>query len=562
MWGSRHGRRAGRERFFAASLVALALALGPSAGSALANAPIAGFSATPNPVVIHGTVLFDAREELTTNLWGGFGGGHKKLGSTDDGTITSYAWDLDDDGAFDDGTGNTATRQFDTLGSYEVHLRVGDNEGLYDDETMTIVVTTVPPTAVLSFGPTAPFSFDSVTFDASNSTDPDDGIDTYDWDFNGDGTFDATTSTATTTHAYPTPGGHYVVVRVTDASGATDTDSVTVNVGNLVPSANFAAASVAEAGDSVALDATGSDDLDGTIEHYRWDFNGDGIFDADLASPTFAHTFPANGTYHVKLRVVDDFGATSDTTHTIVVTGAPTAAFAILTDPAIAGSPVSFDASSSFDSDGTVARYDWDLDGNGSYETNTGASPFATKTYPNTGTVVVRVRVTDDQGGQGTSSHALAIKPAPDTTGGGSGGSGSDPGGSGSGGSSGSGGGSSGVDGTDADEPGAAGDEVVASLSGTSIQKLRPVLRKGLAMGCRSDRAVRCELVLQIGKRTIGRAVVTLKKAGSKTLKIKLSAKARRLLKRTRSAQVIVRGSATDAKGRTASLRRAFLIRR
>ena len=81
-------------------------------------------------------------------------------------------------------------------------------------------------------------------------------------------------------------------------------------------------------------------------------------------------------------------------------------------------------------------------------------------------------------------------------------------------------------------------------------------------MGCQSDRAVRCELVLQIGKRTIGRAVVTLKKAGSKTLKIKFSARVRRILKRTRSAQVIVRGSATDAKGHTATLRRAFLIRR
>ena len=102
----------------------------------------------------------------------------------------------------------------------------------------------------------------------------------------------------------------------------------------------------------------------------------------------------------------------------------------------------------------------------------------------------------------------------------------------------------------------------MASLSGTSIQKLKPVLRKGLAMGCTSDRAVRCELVLQIGSRTIGRGVVTLKKAGSKTLKIRLSVRARRLLKRAHSAQVVVRGSATDAKGRTATLRRAFLIRR
>jgi PKD repeat protein len=558
MLGSGHGRLAGRERLFAVTLLALALAIGPFAGSALAAAPTAGFAANPNPAVIGGTVLLDARDDGGITLWGS--GRHNKLGSTDDGTITTYEWDLDDDGAYDDATGATTSVVFNTLGDHVVHLRVTDNELLTDTAAVTIKITTFPPTAALSLNPSNPSSLTSILFDASGSTDPDDAIVSYDWDFDGDGSFDATTVGPTTTHSYATPGARHAVVRVTDASGAMASKGLNFTVANLAPSAAFTAPSVTDAGDVVNLDASTSGDLDGSIAHYRWDFDGNGIFDADTPSPTLPHVFAANGTYLVRLQVADNLGATTDVVHAIVVTGAPVAVLSILTDPAVAGSPVSLDATGSFDPDGAIDHYDWDLDGNGSYETNTGADPTVTRTYPNAGTVTVRVRVTDDQGGQGTAAQVLIVKPAPSAPGpsGGSGdGAGTGTGGSGAGGSSGAGGA-----GGAGDDPVKDTDAVVASLSGTSIQKLRPVLRKGLAMGCQSDRAVRCEVVLQIGKRTIGRAVLTLKKAGSKNLKIKLSARARRLLKHTRSAQVIVRGSATDARGHTTTLRRAFLIRR
>lgn len=50
--------------------------------------------------------------------------------STDsDGTIQSRAWDLDDDGAFDDATTPTATRSFAAAGDYTVRLQVTDNGG-------------------------------------------------------------------------------------------------------------------------------------------------------------------------------------------------------------------------------------------------------------------------------------------------------------------------------------------------------------------------------------------------------------------------------------------------
>ena len=49
------------------------------------------------------------------------------------------------------------------------------------------------------------------------------------------------------------------------------------------------------------------------------------------------------------------------------------------------GQTVSFNASASSDPDGTIAKYEWDLDGNGSYETDTGTTPTATSSYATAG---------------------------------------------------------------------------------------------------------------------------------------------------------------------------------
>ena len=80
------------------------------------------------------------------------------------------------------------------------------------------------------------------------------------------------------------------------------------------------------------------------------------------------------------------------------------------------GQPVTFDASGSSDPDGTIAKYEWDLDGDGSYETDTGSTPTATKTYADRGRPsTVKLRVTDDQSAPTrTTTTAHGRQPAAD----------------------------------------------------------------------------------------------------------------------------------------------------
>ena len=65
--------------------------------------------------------------------------------------------------------------------------------------------------------------------------------------------------------------------------------------------------------------------------------------------------------------------------------------------PAI-GEAVAFDASGSFDANGTVKKYQWDMDGDGKFERDTGKDATTSEVFSNTKQVTVTVRVVDNDG--------------------------------------------------------------------------------------------------------------------------------------------------------------------
>lgn len=71
------------------------------------------------------------------------------------------------------------------------------------------------------------------------------------------------------------------------------------------------------AGESVTFDASASQDPDGQITAYAWDFDDDGIQDA--AGRVVRHAFPAPGSYRVTLTVTDDQGLRGRATATVEV---------------------------------------------------------------------------------------------------------------------------------------------------------------------------------------------------------------------------------------------------
>jgi hypothetical protein len=68
-----------------------------------------------------------------------------------DGPITSQAWDLDNDGVFDDAYGATALLSLPLAGSFPVRLQVTDRDGADSVALTTITVGERPPDAITPF---------------------------------------------------------------------------------------------------------------------------------------------------------------------------------------------------------------------------------------------------------------------------------------------------------------------------------------------------------------------------------------------------------------------------
>ena len=305
-----------------------------------------------------------------------------------DGEIAEYLWDLPGEAT---ARGERASLALDAPGLYRLLLIVFDDfqGGPADDESETLITVNARPVAVA--GPdllVAPG--DTVTFDGSQSFDPDGQIATWRWEFDDLGT---PLEAMRVERAYEAAGVWSAQLIVTDDSGvmnATASDELTIRV-NHRP--------VAEAGPAidtdrliVTLNASGSSDADGDTLIHAWDF-GDG-------SPleygeVVTHVFPRSGIYPVTLRVDDGTGlsnATAADATTVEINARPVAD-AGGNRAVCSGEPILFDASGSVDPDGGLLLYAWDF-GDGS--TSDLVNP--TKTYEFPGIYPVTLRIANETG--------------------------------------------------------------------------------------------------------------------------------------------------------------------
>lgn len=360
-------------------------------GSAGPAPPVAAFTMTPSRGPAPLRVVLDASDSYANQ-----------------GLIQRYEWAVDEMNA---GAGKVLTYTFEQAGQPVVSLTVVDSDGRKAVTKRIVSVTgNRPPVADFTLTPTVGRKPLTVSVNAGESYDLDDAIMEYEWNF-GDGK--TLSGEVSASHTYEAEGEYPVTLRIKDTKGQTGSRTRTVQVteDNLPPEVRLSISpSRGKAPLSVYMNARDSEDTDGAITEFLWDF-GDGASQTS-AYGFIQHTYTQSGQYSLILTVKDDQGLTADATEIVnvlsesVSSKPPTAVFTLSPDKGTAPLTVQMDARNSYDTDGSIAEYIFTISGEEAITTTIG---IAEHSFDEPGTYTVSLLVKDNDGLTGTHNRTIMV---------------------------------------------------------------------------------------------------------------------------------------------------------
>ena len=229
------------------------------------------------------------------------------------------------------------------------------------------------------------------------------------WDWNGDGIWDEPFSTKKTwIHRFFEPGLHEVRMEASGIRGQRDTATFLFDVeqGYSPPFPAFTcqpdSSNVLEL---FHFDATLTRDDEDSLEtlQFRWDFDGDGIFDTPWSgNPLITHKYDAVQDFPASLEVIDPSGLSARISRTVIVNRLDQA---IVPEFTMSGGhftvedTIRTDASASRHTlNHSITGYSWDFGDDGIWDLVEEPEPFASHVFPVSGKRKIRLRVHDDRG--------------------------------------------------------------------------------------------------------------------------------------------------------------------
>ncbi len=375
-------------------------------------------------------------------------------GSSDpDGSASAltYAWELRENDAAGTVVKSASGQQFSTpvfaraqgIRVYRLRLRVTDPDGASTDAARTLTLVDGPEARVLSISPLPLYPGQTATITAKSSGIGSSSPFQFSFDPGLGGGYGPFGSATTTTASYPAPGPRTARVRVRDADGnlaesgpAEDLDFAVTPPGQVPPQARLAAtvagatappARPRSGEDPVRFDASGSTlrGPNATPDLYRFDF-GDGSAVRESTGPVVEHTYAGSGPVTATVVVRDQrSGQINDSPPAgIDLDVAPGSSDAYAPRGSIvrvapssgsvfAGQPVTLRLDALVVRSGAPSVA-WDLDGDGTFETQREANLDVTTTYAQPGTRAVRARITDTAARSGvTPPLEVAVRATP-----------------------------------------------------------------------------------------------------------------------------------------------------
>jgi len=222
--------------------------------------------------------------------------------------ICKYEWDFDGDGVYDSysATSSEVVNTYSESGIFDAELKVTNSEGLSDSKSVTIeildpLVLDIEPVLSCDTGD-VPLEVD---FDAVIKAD--NGIQKYQWDFEGDGIFDFTsTQSAITEHVYYDPGLYMPTLRVVDRNNISKENKKEIRCGVKNIDRIKTGKVIIETRKGKAPFRAGfslDTDLDIADVNYFWDFDGDGACDLVSNSQNVEFIYTDSGVYVAEVRI-------------------------------------------------------------------------------------------------------------------------------------------------------------------------------------------------------------------------------------------------------------------
>jgi Tol biopolymer transport system component/PKD repeat protein len=343
--------------------------------------------------------------------------------AADASNIDSFAWD------FGDSTSSTAqspSKTYSTAGTYNISLICTPTAGNGAPFTLTGQIIIQPnPVASFSINPSNVFlQVPPITVTTSNTSSGGAG-NSYQWyvstsadpmdagaRIHDGGTSTDMSYTVSSLSSYPAT---FHIHLFASNGGIASIASQSFVINAPAPRADFAIAPSDNGNVPLNVTVTGVDQATGPIQSWVWDTDNDGTFD-DLTGPgPHSLTFSTPGSYPISMRVNGWQGSFYQVTRSVIAlaSGEPVnSIFRFEQRGNVSGGLV--EVCFFNDSTGPIVINEWDLDGNGSYETTNNNETFCVN-YPAGTSRTVRLRVSD--GGNpatlSTSSRVVSVTAAP-----------------------------------------------------------------------------------------------------------------------------------------------------
>ncbi len=211
--------------------------------------------------------------------------GAASTGSTVDCPVTKYTWKAN--GV--EQNGDTATFTFTNAGKVNIKLTVTDATGEKDSSTAEVdVVANKPPVAKFN----ATTDGLKVFVDGSPSTDADNGIVSYKWDFNGE----ATSNKMADSHKFKKAGKKKITLTVTDKYGLKNSTSQTITVNK--PESNSGGSGGSSSGGSSGSGSSGSSGSSSGSDDYGYDYGNSYSYSGGSDSGSSGYSYGSGSSYY------------------------------------------------------------------------------------------------------------------------------------------------------------------------------------------------------------------------------------------------------------------------